>query len=71
VLAPDASVDAEELRGWLTERMARYKVPRHIIFWEELPRSGYGKIVRRTVREMLVEAGLGTSGSTTDSVVKG
>jgi acyl-coenzyme A synthetase/AMP-(fatty) acid ligase len=42
--------------------MARYKVPRHIVFWDELPRSGYGKIVRRTVRERLVEAGWGADG---------
>jgi len=67
VLAPNASVDAEELRSWLTERMARYKVPRHFIFWDELPRSGYGKIVRRTVRDTLVEGGWRTGGPTTNS----
>ena len=62
VLQPDAGVDAEELRAWLTERMARYKVPRHFVFWDELPRSGYGKVVRRTVRAMLIEAGWGANG---------
>ena len=30
----------------------------HVMFWDELPRSGYGKVVRRSVREML----LGTAG---------
>jgi fatty-acyl-CoA synthase len=54
VLEPGARVEEEEIRDWLKERMARYKVPRSIRFWDELPRSGYGKIVRRTVREMLL-----------------
>jgi fatty-acyl-CoA synthase len=40
--------------------MARYKVPRHIMFWDHLPRSGYGKVVRRTVRDRLIELGWDT-----------
>jgi fatty-acyl-CoA synthase len=50
-------VTGEEIRQWLTDRMARYKVPRHVVFWDQLPRSGYGKIVRRTVRDRLIEQG--------------
>ena len=56
VLEPATSLEEEELREWLKERMARYKVPRKVFFWQELPRSGYGKIVRRTVRETLLES---------------
>ncbi|MEE1757626.1 AMP-binding protein [Streptomyces sp. SP18BB07] len=57
VVADGSSVTGEEIRQWLTDRMARYKVPRHVVFWDQLPRSGYGKIVRRTVRELLIEQG--------------
>jgi fatty-acyl-CoA synthase len=57
VLREDATVTAEEIRGWLTERMARYKLPHHVVFWNELPRSGYGKVARRTVRDRLIELG--------------
>lgn len=53
VLKPGTSLDEDQLRDWLKERMARYKVPRQVVFWDDLPRSGYGKIVRRTIREML------------------
>ncbi|WP_120003429.1 AMP-binding protein [Nesterenkonia muleiensis] len=53
VLEAGCSLGEEELREWLKERMARYKVPRRVVFWEGLPRSGYGKIVRRTIRNML------------------
>jgi fatty-acyl-CoA synthase len=57
VLHPGSSTTEEEMRQYLTERMARYKVPRHIVFWDELPRSGNGKIVRRTVRQLFIELG--------------
>ncbi|MBF4160748.1 AMP-binding protein [Nocardioides acrostichi] len=57
VLDPATTVDAEELRAWLAPRMARYKVPRDVVFWDELPRSGYGKVVRRTIRDELVARG--------------
>jgi fatty-acyl-CoA synthase len=52
-----ASIDPEELRAYLAERMARYKVPRYVLTWDELPRSAYGKVVRRTVRDQLMERG--------------
>jgi acyl-CoA synthetase (AMP-forming)/AMP-acid ligase II len=57
VAHPGAVLDPEELRGYLVERMARYKVPRHVLVWDELPRSAYGKVVRRTVRDLLLEQG--------------
>ncbi|WP_343957009.1 AMP-binding protein [Yaniella flava] len=56
VLEAQSNITEEDLREWLKKRMARYKVPRKVFFWQELPRSGYGKIVRRTVREMLQES---------------
>jgi fatty-acyl-CoA synthase len=52
-----ATIDPEELRAYLGERMARYKVPRYVLTWDELPRSAYGKVVRRTVRDQLMEQG--------------
>ncbi|WP_314191836.1 AMP-binding protein [uncultured Arthrobacter sp.] len=57
VLHHGSSLSEEELRQHLSARMARYKVPRHIVFWDELPRSGNGKIVRRTVRQLFLELG--------------
>lgn len=71
VLAAGQSIDVEELRDWLTERMARYKVPRHVVFWDELPRSGYGKVVRRTIRDMLLEAGWDADGPATATAGSG
>jgi fatty-acyl-CoA synthase len=53
------AVTAEELTAWLGERMARYKLPRHVLFWDALPKSGYGKIVKRTIRDELAGQGWG------------
>ena len=40
-----------ELREFLSKGLAGYKVPRHIEFRSELPKSNVGKILRRALRE--------------------
>jgi fatty-acyl-CoA synthase len=57
VAAGDEVPETEELRNWLESRVARYKLPKHYIRWPELPKSGYGKIVKRTIRGELLAAG--------------
>ncbi|MEZ5657449.1 MAG: acyl-CoA synthetase [Burkholderiaceae bacterium] len=57
VPAPGTQIDADELLAWMTPLMARYKLPRRILFWDELPRSGYGKIAKRLIRERLQALG--------------
>ncbi|GGG03198.1 acyl-CoA synthetase [Rhodococcoides trifolii] len=53
VPAPGADCTITELQEWLGDRVARYKMPRHFLIWDDLPKSAYGKIVKRTVREQL------------------
>jgi acyl-CoA synthetase (AMP-forming)/AMP-acid ligase II len=58
VRAPDASaLDAATLLAHLEGRLARYRWPHHVFFWDALPKSGYGKIVKKDVRRLLVERG--------------
>ncbi|WP_308816601.1 AMP-binding protein [Pseudonocardia alni] len=57
VAADDAAPSAEEITKWLEPQLARYKLPRHLVRWDELPTSGYGKIVKRTIRERLLADG--------------
>jgi long-chain acyl-CoA synthetase len=46
------TVDPDELRGFLTGRLASFKVPAHIWVWEtELPRNPAGKVLKRQLRE--------------------
>lgn len=47
VRAQDKKLAADELRGWLETRLARFKMPREIVFVDELPRLGNGKLNRR------------------------
>ncbi len=42
-----------DLAAWLAPRIARYKLPRRFLFWDRLPKSGYGKITKKLVREEL------------------
>ncbi|GAA4555446.1 AMP-binding protein [Pseudonocardia xishanensis] len=52
-----AEADEAELLGWLEPRLARYKMPKQILRWAELPKSGYGKVVKRTIHDQLTAAG--------------
>jgi acyl-CoA synthetase (AMP-forming)/AMP-acid ligase II len=57
VLCPEARINERELLAWLEGKVARYKMPRRIFFWNELPKSGYGKIAKKTIRSELEARG--------------
>lgn len=52
-----AQVDGEALLAHLDGRCARYRWPRQLFFWDALPKSGYGKIVKKDIRQRLLESG--------------
>ncbi|MDD3258407.1 MAG: AMP-binding protein [Smithellaceae bacterium] len=43
----------EEIRAFLKERIAPYKMPRVIEFMDELPVSGVGKVLKRELKKMM------------------
>jgi acyl-CoA synthetase (AMP-forming)/AMP-acid ligase II/carbon monoxide dehydrogenase subunit G len=45
----DASED--DLKGYVKQNLARYKVPREIVFLDELPRNATGKVLKRELVE--------------------
>jgi acyl-CoA synthetase (AMP-forming)/AMP-acid ligase II len=51
VLAPQASATPEEIIRHCGEHLASYKKPKGVDFVKELPVSGYGKVLRREVRD--------------------
>lgn len=54
----DPSIDETAIRGYLAGHLAKFKVPKRIVFEDELPRQDSGKIFKRKLREPYwVEAG--------------
>lgn len=48
--------EAEELRAYASEHLARYKVPTRIHILTELPKNPSGKILKRDLRESLADS---------------
>jgi fatty-acyl-CoA synthase len=65
VLRHKANLNERELLAWLEPKVARYKLPKRVIFWDELPRSGYGKITKKLVRAELEARGYLSSDQST------
>lgn len=51
VVKKDQSLNEEELKKYCQENLTNYKVPRHIEFRKELPKTNVGKILRRALKE--------------------
>jgi oxalate---CoA ligase len=50
---PGAQTTAAELRQFLQRELASFKIPRHILFLDQLPKGATGKVQRRRLRESL------------------
>jgi fatty-acyl-CoA synthase len=49
-LNPGEEATEQELKGYVKENLAAYKVPREIHFVEQLPRNATGKVLKRELR---------------------
>jgi acyl-CoA synthetase (AMP-forming)/AMP-acid ligase II len=52
VRGKEARPSEDELKDWVRQNLARYKVPREIVFLDELPRNATGKILKRELSEL-------------------
>ncbi|OKH85310.1 acyl-CoA synthetase [Mycobacterium sp. ST-F2] len=52
VSQPGAAQDADEIKAFVKNNLARHKVPRDVVFIDELPRNTTGKLLRRVLIEM-------------------
>jgi long-chain acyl-CoA synthetase len=52
---PGEHVDGAALRAYARENLAHYKAPKHVYIVEELPKSLIGKVIRRKVRDQLLD----------------
>jgi fatty-acyl-CoA synthase len=53
-LEPGQSATEAELQEFCRERLARYKVPKEIVFVSELPYSPYGKVEKVKLKEQYI-----------------
>jgi long-chain acyl-CoA synthetase len=55
-LKPDAEATEQELRAFVAERLAAFKVPVKVVFWHEtLPRNANGKILKNELKKVFIE----------------
>jgi fatty-acyl-CoA synthase len=52
VKAEGATIDEDAIKTYVKDHLARYKVPREVVFLDELPRNPTGKILKRELRDI-------------------
>jgi acyl-CoA synthetase (AMP-forming)/AMP-acid ligase II/uncharacterized membrane protein len=55
VLEDGKKASEDDLKGYVKQNLARYKVPREVVFLDELPRNATGKVLKRELAEMDAE----------------
>ncbi|KAI9874102.1 MAG: hypothetical protein M1830_010189 [Pleopsidium flavum] len=55
VLKDSKKLTEEELRKWVGERVAKFKVPKKVFFTDNMPKTATGKIQRRMVAEAMLK----------------
>ncbi|MGD9851482.1 MAG: AMP-binding protein [Nitrospirales bacterium] len=68
VLHETATVSENELREWLSRRVTDFKVPRKILFLDDIPKGPTGKIQRRNLGEQLSAKLVSTTGRMSEPI---
>jgi long-chain acyl-CoA synthetase len=58
VVRKDPGLTAETLITYAQQQLTAYKVPKHVYFRQELPKTNVGKILRRQLRDELAKGGV-------------
>ncbi|MFF0491449.1 acyl-CoA synthetase [Nocardia sp. NPDC004068] len=52
VVRADPELDDDAIKAHVRSHLARYKIPRRVVFLDELPRNPTGKVLKRVLREL-------------------
>lgn len=52
VLVDDAGLELESLRSWCRDKLSKYKIPKHLLLVDSLPRNAMGKVTKPKVRSL-------------------
>lgn len=55
VVKKDPNLTVDQVLAFCRENLTGYKIPKYVVFREELPKSNVGKIIRRELREETVK----------------
>ena len=58
-LQPGRQVDPDEVKAFVKARIGSVKTPKQVEVWPDLPRSKVGKVLKKDVRQRLVDAAAG------------
>lgn len=58
VCVASAPVTEAEIAAFLEPKISRYKLPKRVLFWDSLPKSAYGKITKKLIRDEIAARGL-------------
>jgi fatty-acyl-CoA synthase len=59
VVRDGATLDRDELLGWLSERVGKWQVPDDVAFIDEVPKTSVGKFSKKTLRDQFADRVLG------------
>ncbi len=51
IVSSNENLTAADIKTWASERLTAYKIPKHIEFRDELPKTNVGKVLRRELRD--------------------
>jgi len=54
-LRPHSTIEPRELTDRVRQRLAGFKVPRHVVTVDELPRNATGKVLKEQLRAWLAD----------------
>jgi acyl-CoA synthetase (AMP-forming)/AMP-acid ligase II len=57
VLREGGTASEADVLKFLDGKVARYKMPKRVVFWDALPKSGYGKIPKKLIKDQLAARG--------------
>jgi fatty-acyl-CoA synthase len=52
VLGEGAGLSADDIKAHVKANLARFKVPREVVFLDELPRNATGKVLKRELAKL-------------------
>lgn len=52
---PGSDIDADSIKDGVRRNLATFKVPKHVVFLDEIPRNATGKVVRKDLAELMKE----------------